>query len=160
MAEKSKPDILPDMVFKLSHKRSPSEVKLRSLEWAIVTQLDGVKSVGQIGEILALSWEETRAMFRRLKEEGLLVMLDASAPVQRDIPKGLLEKVEYEFTLHLGPVASVILEDILTELKRTRDTLEPGQVPLLVELISLEISHPEHRYKFEKSMLETIKAIV
>lgn len=147
------------MVFKLSNKRSPSEVKLKSLEWAIVTQLNGEKTVAQIGEILALSPEENRAMFVRLMKEGLLDLVQA--PEQNPyVPAEIYEELEYQFTYYVGPVASIILEDTLVELKRNKENLEKKQLPLLVELLTLEISTDEKKHEFQKKMLNKIKGLV
>ena len=55
-------EIRDDMVFKVNSQKSPSSVKLRSLEWAIMTQLNGEKSVAQISEILALNPVETLSL--------------------------------------------------------------------------------------------------
>lgn len=147
------------MVFKLSNRRSPSEVKLKSLEWAIVTQLNGEKTVAQIGEILALSPEENRAMFVRLMREGLLDLVEA--PEHNPyVPAEIFEELEYQFTYYVGPVASIILEDMLVELKRNRENLEKRQLPLLVELLTLEISTDEKKHEFQKKMLNKIKGLV
>jgi len=147
------------MVFKLSSKRSPSEVKLKSLEWAIVTQLNGEKTVAQIGEILALSPEENRAMFVRLMKEGLLDLVQAPEH-NPHVPAEIYEELEYQFTYYVGPVASIILEDMLVELKRHKENLEKRQLPLLVELLTLEISTDEKKYMFQKKMLNKIKGLV
>lgn len=151
-------DIHADMVFKLSQRRSPSEVKLKSLEWAIVTQLDGEKTVGQIGEILSLNAEEARAMFRRLRSEELL---DLVGTVRTDpvVPEDLLEEIEYQFTYVVGPVASVVMDDIIEDMQRARGTLERRQLPLLVELIALEISDGEKRRRFQRQIFDRIKSL-
>lgn len=152
-------DIKEDMVFKLSHKRSPSDVKLRSLEWAIVTQLNGEKTVAQIGEILALSPEETQAMFTRLRDEGLLVLVGTPEKDSR-VPLEVFDHILFRLTYYLGPVASVIMEDVLADLKRKRENLERRQLAILVELLSLEISNPDNRYEFQKEMLKKIKGLI
>jgi hypothetical protein len=159
MALNDPTQIHEDMVFKLNNRRSPSEVKLKSLEWAIVTQLNGEKTVGQIGETLSLSPEENRVMFARLMREGLLELVQGPEE-DPHIPVEIIEELEYQFTYYLGPVASLVLEDILTELKRNRENLEKKQLPLLIELLSLEISNEEKKHEFQKQMLKKIKGLV
>ncbi|RMI02428.1 MAG: hypothetical protein D6681_10445 [Calditrichaeota bacterium] len=148
-----------DMVFKLSHKRSPSEVKLRSLEWAIVTQLNGEKTVDQISEILALSPEEAQAMFGRLMAEGLLELVRVPE-TNTFVPPEVFNEIEQRYTYYVGPVANILIEDLLAEMKRNRQNLERKQLPLLVELLGLEISSPEKRLEFQKFMLQKIKELV
>lgn len=147
------------MVFKLSNKRSPSEAKLRSLEWAIVTQLNGEKTVGQIGEVLALNPDETNEMFERLLEEGLLELIETPDD-NPYIPEEMLEDIEYQLTYHIGPVASILIDDLLEELKRSREKLDRKQLPLFVELLSLEISNVDKREVFQKQMLKKVKELM
>ncbi len=152
-------EIRDDMVFKVNSQKSPSSVKLRSLEWAIMTQLNGEKSVAQISEILALNPVETRAMFNRLVQEGLLELI-GSPNENPFVPVTVLEDLEYQLKIYVGPIASIILDDLLTELKRSRENLETGQLPMLVELISYEISNEEKRHEFQKQMLHKIKGLI
>lgn len=147
------------LVFKLSNKRSPSEVKLRSLEWAIVTQLNGEKTVGQIGEVLALNPDETHEMFERLMEEGLLELVESPGD-DPYVPEEILEDIEYQLTYHIGPVAGFLIDDILEDLKRSREKLDCKQLPLFVELLSLEISNVDKRHEFQKQMLKKIKELM
>jgi hypothetical protein len=156
MALSDPSQIREEMVFKLSNQRSPSDVKLKTLEWAIVTQLNGEKTVAQIGEILSLSPEENRVMFVRLMREGLLELVQAPEE-DPHVPPEIFEELEYQFTYYLGPVASIILEDILIELKRTRESLEKKQLPLLIELLSLEISNEDKKHEFQKQMLKKLR---
>lgn len=152
-------EIREDMVFKVNKNKSPSGVKLRSLEWAIITQLNGEKSVAQVGETLALNPLETNAMFNRLMEEGLLELV-GSPDKDPYVSPDVLDDLEYKFTIYVGPIASIILDDLLGELKRNRENLELGQLPLLTELISHEISSEDKRHEFRKQMLQKIKGLI
>ena len=147
-----------DMVFKLSPRRSPSEVKLRSMEWAIVTQLNGEKSVAQIAEILALNPEETEVMFSRLMHAGLLELVKMPEK-NLFVTSDIFEEIEYQFTYYVGPVASILIEDLLADMKRNRSNIERKQLPLLIELLSLEISDEEKRHQFQKEMLKKMKEV-
>ncbi len=152
MAEKKAIDIQGDMIFRLSRKRSPQEVKLKSLEWAVVTQLNGEKTVEQIADILALSEEETQEIFSHLMNEGLLELVRAPEEATFIDPQ-LLSDLEYQLKLHVGPVASVILDDALAELHKSRQNLERKFLPVLVEILSQEISNPRKRREFQKYAL-------
>ena len=148
-----------DMVFRVSSKRSPSEMKLKSLEWAIVTQLNGEKRVSQIGEILALNNDETHELFERLEKAGLLELVENSGN-DPYVSAELFAEVEYRLTYYLGPVAAILIEDMLRELKRSKANLDKRQLPQLMELLAMEISSPEKRIEFQREMLQKLKGLI
>ena len=144
------------MVFKLSNKRSPKEVSLRSLEWAVVTQLNGEKTVGQIGETLALSEDELQHIFFNLIDEGLLDFIKTEDTDNIPSP-AFINNLERQFKMYVGPIADIIMNDTLNELKTTRQYIEKSQIPLLIELLSIHISSEKKRIEFQKVMLKEIK---
>ncbi|RMG61338.1 MAG: hypothetical protein D6715_13840 [Calditrichaeota bacterium] len=144
------------MIFKLSNRRSPQEVKLKSLEWAVITQLNGEKTVAQIGEILALNQEELQDIFGRLIQEGLLELVNHSSTTQV-VPQHLLKEIEYILTLYVGPIAAILVDDVLSEMKLERKSVEVRYLPFLVERLSYEITSPEKQLKFQREALEIIR---
>ncbi len=148
-----------DMIFRLSHKRSPGDVKLKSLEWAVVTQLDGEKTVEIIGEILALSEEEKISIFSHLLQEGLLEYV-GQRQSKSYVDAQLLDDIEYQFTLHMGPVAAVIMDEVLDQLGRDRTNLEIHQLSTLVELLSLEITNPQKQKAFKEEMVQKLITVI
>lgn len=159
MAFNSPLQIHDSMVFRLSRKRSPSEVNLRSLEWAIVTQLNGEKTVGKIAEILALTREEAHSMFTRLMQEGLLEIVTTGSQ-NHLVPREMIGELEKQFTLCMGPVAAIVLDDILSDMKRTRDNIEKERFSLLIELVGLEVSNDSKRHEFQKQMLKKVREMM
>lgn len=158
MAVEASNNFEKNMIFKLSNKRSPQEVNLKSLEWAVVTQLNGEKTMGQIGEILALSHNELEQIFAKLTGEGLLEYVRSASPDESPSP-AFINKLERQFKFYVGPVADIILNDTLNELKTSRQFVEKRQIPFLVELLSLQISNEKRRFQFQKDMLNDIKEI-
>lgn len=147
-----------NMIFKLSSKRSPQEVSLKSLEWAVVTQLNGEKTIGQIGEILALNQDELEQIFARLTGEGLLEYVRSASPDESPSP-AFINNLERQFKYYVGPVADIILNDTLNDLKTSRQFLEKRQISLLVELLSFQISNPKKRFQFQRDMLNDMKEL-
>lgn len=148
-----------NMVFKLSNQRSPKEVNLRSLEWAVVTQLNGEKTVGQIGEILALSDDELQQIFFNLITEGLLEFVESEGS-DNSLSPAFVNNLERQFKLYVGPIADIIINDTLNELKTSRQYIEKGQIPFFVELLSLQISNARKRAQFQRDMLNEIRKIL
>lgn len=148
-----------NMVFKLSNKRSAKEVNLRSLEWAVVTQLNGEKTVGQIGEILALSEDEIQQIFFNLIGEGLLEFVQSENNINSPSP-AFVNNLERQFKLYVGPIADIIINDTLNELKTSRQYMEKSQIPFFVELLSFHISNTRKRVQFQRDMLNEIQGIL
>lgn len=147
-----------NMIFRLSSKRSPKEVSLKSLDWAVVTQLNGEKTMGQIGEILTLSQNEVHRIFSRLFNEGLLEFVKTESEDHSPAPV-FIGSMERQFKMYVGPVAEIIINDTLAELKTSREYLEKNQIPLLVELIGYQISNERKRLLFQKEMLTEIEEL-
>ena len=148
-----------NMVFRLSNQRSPKEVSLKSLEWAVVTQLNGEKTVGQIGETLSLSDNEVLHIFSNLLDEGLLEYVRAENSDSAPSP-AFINRLEKQFKMYVGPIADIIINDTLTELKTSRQYLDKGQIPFFVEILSLQISSQKKRIQFQKDMLNEIKELL
>ncbi|MEJ2051598.1 MAG: hypothetical protein P8Y60_17495 [Calditrichota bacterium] len=87
------------------------------MEWAVVTQLDGEKTVGQIAENLALNSKEINEILERLGQEDLLELVENSDEDQT-IPNEFFNKLNHEMTFLLGPVASIVINDVLETMRK------------------------------------------
>ena len=145
-----------NMVFRLSSRRSPKEVKLLHLEWAVVTQLDGEKSVGNIANILALSQVEARDIFSRLVAEGLLELVTTS-PADAHLPPEVFDDIEHELTLLMGPVACILIDDVLQEIGKVREKVEKPVLPLILDFLTNHIPDAAKQLEFQKNILTKTK---
>lgn len=154
-------NIIPheDVVFTLSRNKSPSEVTLRATEWAIITQVDGQKTIAQIAKILALTSEEALNMFYGLYQKGLIEILSTEVRKNEMVPEDFFEKLYDELTRIIGPVAPFVVEDALWEINVTRENFRHERIPDLVEVISDEISDEQKKVKFQQTMLELIRSL-
>lgn len=153
--------IIPDefYVFALSRDKSPSEVTLRSAEWAIITQIDGQKTVGEIANILAMSYEEAINFFVGLYDVGLLRLVTTRKSEKHIVPDSFFEKLENELTRIIGPVAPYLIDDTLWNLDLNKDDFIAEKVPQLIEAISDEIPDEDKRIAFQQVMLDLIKEL-
>ena len=87
MAERD-PKVLPDeqVIFKLASNKSPSDLTLRSSEWAVITQVDGKRSIVEIAEVLAMASDEAVNLFN-----GLGISITS-------ISKGRISKLKINFS--------------------------------------------------------------
>jgi len=141
---------------KLTENAAPREANLRSLEWAVITQIDGKKTVADIAETLSLNSAELDEIFSRLIEENLVEIVGILEN-RSYITENFFKDVEYSLLLNVGPVAKVLLDDLLTEMNADRRKFPQNLLPLLIEQLSFEISDPAKRFLFMKEMLKRLE---
>lgn len=141
---------------KLTENAAPREANLRSLEWAVITQIDGKKTVADIAETLSLNSAELDEIFSRLIEENLVEIVGILEN-RSYITENFFKDVEYSLLLNVGPVAKVLLDDLLTEMNADRRKFPKNLLPLLIEQLSFEISDPAKRFLFMKEMLKRLE---
>jgi len=145
-----------NMVFVLNSQQSPEDSDLLHLEWAVVSQLDGQKTVRQIAENLSLSTAEVEEIFKKLVSEELLVLVDRTEN-EDTVPGELFKLVGHEMTLLLGPVAGIILEDIMNLMRLNRESIDRRKFPGLIDLLTNQIDDPVKQLEFQRNIYPKIK---
>lgn len=145
-------------VYVLNQAKSPRDFKLKSIEWAIITQIDGQKTVGEISASLSLSDEEIQTYFGSLAEKELILLKEEREIIEYVEPS-VIQSIENELILLVGPVASVIIDDTLIDMNCDRNTLPKMKIGQFVELVSNEIDFPEKRVKFLEVVLPIINQL-
>jgi DNA-binding MarR family transcriptional regulator len=146
-------------IFILSKTKSAAEVTLRSAEWAIITQIDGKKSVAQIAGILALSSSEALNLLKGLYQKELIEIKSFDSEPESTVSIHFFEILKKELTGIIGPVAPFIIDDILLDVAEEKGSFPVKRVPELVEMISDEISDDTKKVKFQQIMLNHIKGM-
>jgi len=145
-----------NMVFVLNSQQSPEDSDLLHLEWAVVSQLDGQKTVRQIAENLALNTAEVEEIFKKLVSEELLVLVDRSED-DDIVPGELFKYVNHEMTLLLGPVAGIILEDVMEMMRLSRENFDRRKFLGLIDLLTNQIDDPVKQIEFQRNIYPKIK---
>lgn len=140
-------------------KKSPKEFKLKSMEWAIITQIDGKKTVGEIAETLSLTDDEVETFFGSLLEKELISLKEAHNHVEYVQPE-VIKTIEKELVLLVGPVAEVIIDDTLLDMNMDRKSLPKPKIGQFVELVSNEIDDSEKRVRFLEVVLPLINELL
>ena len=148
-----------DIVFKLSSKRAPDEVRLKHDSWSVLSQIDGKKTVGDISDELKMGEYETARNLYQLFSSGLVEV--ASTPQRKSrkvVDGGFFDLVEKELAEIIGPMAPVILDEEIRELGEERSSFPVEKVSLLVEKVSGEIADDSQRIAFQKMALSALRA--
>jgi hypothetical protein len=70
-----------------------------------------------------------------------------------------VEMIRAEFTRAIGPMAHLVLDQMLESLAMTPEEFPAGKLPELVEKLSWEIQSERRRVAFQKAALEQLQAM-
>ena len=147
-------------IYSLSKSKSPSEVTLRSAEWAVITQIDGHKTVRDISELLSLDSGEAAGLFNDLLQKELIELQSVDEEKVNYVPTEFFKSLEAELVKIIGPVAPLIIEDTFMEMDTSKDHYLPERIPELIEMLSEEIVDDQKKVKFQQIMLNHLKGMI
>jgi len=147
-----------EAVFNISPSGSTSTVSLKPLEWQVLAQVNGQRSVIEIGEILGLHEFEVAKIVYSLTTAGLMQEVTDARTIFRDIvDEEFFEKVSVSYTEVMGPIGPVIIEEEIQLLGEDPKAFPQDKVSELVERISLEIADSKKRAQFQKEMVSILR---
>jgi hypothetical protein len=147
-----------DAVFNISPSGSTTTVSLKPIEWQVLAQVNGERSVVEIGEILELHEFDVARIIYSLTTAGLLHEVVEGKKRFRDIAdEDFFEKLIEIYTDIMGPIGPVIVEDEIRLLGEDRNAFPQDKTAELVERISLEIADNKKRAEFQKQMVAHLR---
>ena len=153
-------DFMPlnkNAVCRLVAGKMPGEVSLNSMEWAVITQIDGERTVAEIARKLSFSLNEALPIFNALLDKGLIEVSEIKSDEIEFVPVSFFNRLEKILIQFIGPVATYVINDTLIELNAQRTKYPKTMVPELIELLSDEISDESKKIEFQKQMLHLLK---
>jgi hypothetical protein len=153
-------DVVPstDAVYNISPSGSTNTVSLKPLEWQVLAQVNGERSILEIGDILALPEFEVARIIYNLTTAGLLnEVADAKTTFRNIVDEAFFEKLSKAYTEVIGPLGPVIIEDEIKMLGEDRNAFPQDKASELVERVSLEIVDPKKRAQFLKEMVAVLR---
>ena len=143
-----------DAVFNISPSGSTNTVSLKPIEWQVLAQVNGERSVIEIGEILELNEFDVARIIYSLTTAGLLHEVVGGGTKFRDIAdETFFETLSEVFTEIMGPIGPIIIEDEIRLLGEDESAFPREKTAELVERISLEIADNKKRADFQKQMV-------
>ena len=148
-----------ESVYKVGGDKQPASVKQNSTEGAVLTQMDGKKTVGEIADILAMNPSEILLIVDLLAEQQLIENMGSSNESVVYLSPEFFADMEKTLIRLIGPVGSIIIDDVLLDLKRDRQSVETEEVSMLVEAISAEIDNENKQLSFQQKMLNMMQNV-
>jgi hypothetical protein len=146
-------------IFRLS-TRSMREFSLRAEDWSVIQNLDGQRTVGEIGDLTQLNELMASKVIVRLFDLGLVEFVgerEDEADFVDAVSDEVIHQTEKELTLAIGPMAPIVLEDCAEAIGYKLSQLPKDMMPYLAERLAEEIPDSERRVKFQEAMLEIMQ---
>lgn len=147
--------------FKKTGQEPPPNVKLKGKDWEVLNALEaGELSVTEIANKLNTREIEVATIIAALMEAGLADIGASGKPVMKEVvSSNFFSNLENELVQIIGPVASIIIDDVIESFGETRISFPKDKIPSLVEGISNEIYDPAKQVAFQQLMLKKIKSL-
>lgn len=152
-------------VYALEPEIRDKDVQLKSIQWRVLTTIDGKKSIADIAQSINLGVSDCMKILYTLLRMGLLrdAAQQDSPEVRRSInlPKTeFINSLKSALTQAMGPIAPYIIVETAEDLKA--DLLSEGtdQKAFLIETLSSKIPNEKMSLKFLDAMTDWLKAEV
>jgi DNA-binding MarR family transcriptional regulator len=130
------------------------EVSLDADMIRLLIAIDESKALGQIGRELGMTHATLTATLAKLSAINLI------EPIRENIPRrdnGFLDALALNLSRAVGPMAQILLEDALSDMKLSPGPIPQNQAAELIGALALEIPDEEARMQFKRAMLELMK---
>lgn len=147
------------MKFKKTGSEPPANVKLKGKDWEILNAFDaGDLSVAELSSKLNMREIDVAVITASLIDAGLVDVSASGRPVTKEVVgPDFFTNLENELVQLIGPVAAIIIDDVIEGFGETRLSYPKDKVPSLVEGISNEIYDPAKQVAFQQLMIKKIK---
>jgi Domain of unknown function (DUF4388) len=144
--------------FRLSVQRDGENKTITSDQWNVLALSNGVRTISDIAK--TLNWDELKTIssIYPLFQAGLLERVEAQKlpnTNKKVVGENFFVIVENELKKAIGPVAPIIIEDKLSELGETKDSLPQDQALSFIESLEEEIPGDPKRKEFIKAMMDS-----
>ncbi len=120
----------------------------------VLMELDGKKNLAMIAKKMGLNMGTMRGTVLKLLQLKLIESLEDAVSV---VDKDFLDFLNNQLSLSIGPIAEVIIEDIVIELGYNLTKFPSHRAAELVDLLSREIKREEKRRIFKTNMVDKIR---
>ena len=143
-------------VYRRSVKNDLGEVSLDSRMLTLMMHLSGEKNAATLAGELGMTLSDVREVLVRLDHLGLIEEVISSVPI---LSGDFYPFLADELSQAMGPMAEILLEDLLTEMNLERESIPLTRAAELVDALAREIPRNEKRVEFQQALLARLKAI-
>ena len=152
-------------VYALEPDIRDKEVQLKSIQWRVLTTIDGKKSIADIAQGINLGVSDCMKILYTLLKMGLL--RDAAQQDSQEVRRSInlpetefINSLKSALTQAMGPIAPYIIVETAEDLKADLLSDSTDQKAFLIETLSSKIPNEKMSLKFLDAMTDWLKAEV
>jgi hypothetical protein len=152
-------------VYALEPDIRDKEVQLKSIQWRVLTTIDGKKSIADIAQSINLGVSDCMKILYTLLRMGLL--RDAAQQDNQEVRRAIklpetefINSLKIALTQAMGPIAPYIIVETAEDLKADLLSDSTDQKAFLIETLSSKIPSEKMSLKFLDAMTDWLKAEV
>jgi hypothetical protein len=150
-------EVIPSLntIFRLSLQKNPENRNVSGEQWNVLALCNGMNTVSEIAQALNLDVFKTYKVIFQLVQSGLLERGEDRKPIKKKlVSENFFPILETELKKVIGPMAAFIINDKLSYLGETKDSLAQDEALSFVEALSEEISQDLKKKEFLRIMRE------
>ena len=140
----------PDVYYRKVIRNDDDKVSLDADMLRLLIAIDENKSLYQIAEEVDMGNTSFRKALSKLLKQGLIEAVEKNMPV---LGKSFLETLRISLSRAIGPMAEILIEDVVAEMELNPVAVPVHQAAELITNLSLEVPDEDSRIQFKKSML-------
>ncbi len=156
MGENTPLDNLGSIVLKRIVVKDLGKFSLDGQMLSILMELDGEKDMAAISGKLGMDRETVKQSVNSLLKLGII---ELSHQKVSSVGKEFFQFLYQQFSLAVGPIARILIEDAVQDLGQTLDRFPVNLIAELVDLLARQIRKEEKGVMFRQNMLKKIKEL-
>ncbi len=147
-------DRVTSLVFKRASKGDSGKFPLNSQMLEVYFELDGKKNLGEVATKTGLNIQTLKKVLSSLLKVKLIEQVDSAA---RLLDKAFFEYLFVQLSLAIGPLAKILIQDALEDLKHKASDFPVSRAAELIEMLGGDIYDEEDRNAFRQKMVVKLK---
>ena len=144
---------ISDIIFRAAVGEDLGNFSLDSNMLSVLMALDGRKSVKEVAVQSGLTNDAIRDVLSKLLQLKLVEAVENKIPI---LDEDFLVYLEDQFSLAIGPIAGVIIEDEMKAMGYSQNAFPGNRAAELIDILAREIQRNEKKSQFKQAMVKKI----
>lgn len=142
------------MIFRPNVDKDMGQLRVSTRMLELLAALDGERDVADVAELLGMGWGEIRQNLVKLQENDLLRL---AKDKEQALSSRFFSILEERLAEYLGPVTTMLINDTIQAMGETKQQFPCRRAAELVDNLTREISSPEKKKRFRRSMEDIVE---